>query len=221
MPHTIPAYKKVLSMLVEIPLERTTSRYSKALDVSLKSLRLKLSTRNTIYSFEDRYTSFAHAFSTLDIGNRILSSVLMLGYGIGSIPIILSKKYGLYPPITAIEIDEEVIRLAEKYTFHENVTLLHQDAYRWVMRHSARFDLICVDVFFDTQVAGKFEKESFLLKLKEMLLPGGILLFNRLTMEKGLKTASENFYYNAFIPVFQDGYIIESAGNIVCVFENK
>lgn len=221
MPHTISGIQKMLSLLVEVPIEHSSSKYNPSLDVSLKSQRLKLSTRNTIYSFEDRYTSFSKAFRHLDIGTRSVDSVLMLGYGFGSIPIILSRKYNLNPDITAIEIDPEVIRLAKKYALQENVTLLEGDAYRWVLNNQDRFDLVCVDVFFDTRVSGKFESRKFLQKLRTLVAPDGLLLFNRLTMEKGLKTATERFYNQDFKSVFPTCHAISSSGNLVCIFHNE
>ena len=85
--------KKALSYLFEIRLETTKSSFNPYLEVSISQGRIKLNTRLATYSFEDHYTAFVKAFERLQLKKDVPYRVLVLGYGLGSIPIILKKKF--------------------------------------------------------------------------------------------------------------------------------
>ena len=109
-----PLWKRFLSYLFEIHIESTSSEYNPHLYVSLQKGRYQLSTANAVYSFEDLYDNFSDAFKEIDLDRLNIQNVLILGFGLGSIPIILEQNFKKKYHYTGVEIDEEVLYLAKK-----------------------------------------------------------------------------------------------------------
>jgi spermidine synthase len=215
MKRKIPPLQIVKSYFSEILIESADSEKNNNLVLHLKDGRLKLSTRNAIYSYEDRYTTFFIAFQHIKKQLIDIKSVLVLGFGLGSIAWILDKTHGLQPEITGVEHDETIVGFYHKYYEADHVNLVEDDALNFLKQTSQKYDLICVDIFKDAIVPNKFETSEFLKILKFHLQPKGIVLFNRLTMEKGLATATRTFFEKKFKPVFNNSSSIDMKGNRV------
>jgi len=211
-----PLWKRLLSHLFEIHIESTSSEYNPHLYVSLYKGRYQLSTANAIYSFEDLYHNFFDAFTEIDLDQLNIQTVLILGFGLGSIPMILEQKFGKNYHYTGIEIDEEVLHLANKYTIPEiasGIELVCADATHFVNLSSIKYDMIAVDLFEDDIIPEQFEEPEFLDNLKKMLNPKGILLYNRLAHNSNDITQTKSFYHNSFKKVFEKGTYLEVNDN--------
>lgn len=211
-----PKWKQWLSHLIELHIESASSDHNPHLYVSLNKGRYQLCTANAIYSFEDQYSNYRKAFARLDLDRLPGQEVLILGFGLGSIPFMLEKIFDRELFYTAVEVDEAVIELASKYALPEidaSIQMICADALLYVAQQAATFDMICMDVYLDDVVPDVFEQEAFLLGLKSMLNPGGILLFNRLAATPEDKSRSEQFYVQKFLPVFPLGAYIDVDGN--------
>ncbi|HAI57462.1 MAG TPA: hypothetical protein DCM04_05945, partial [Saprospirales bacterium] len=57
-----PKWKYLLSYLMEVHLESSSSEHNEYLHVSLNKGRLQLSTANAIYSYADKYENFYNIF---------------------------------------------------------------------------------------------------------------------------------------------------------------
>jgi spermidine synthase len=196
-------------------IESAPSQYNPHLYVSLRRGRYQLCTAHAVYSYEDRYDNFVKAFKKANLGKRDLKNVLILGFGLGSIPIILEKQGHSYY-YTAVEIDEEVLYLANKYSMPEmesNIQLICTDAHAFVMQHTEKYDMICMDIFLDDTVPSIFEEEPFLERLKELLNPKGLLLYNRLAANPDDVKKTKTFFENQFSPVFPKGQFLDVGGN--------
>lgn len=217
----IPAWQRWLSFLAPYPLKQLHTTDNGPLQLRLVAGRLQLATRNAIYSYEDRYTSFLKAFYIIEERLPSLSAVLVLGFGMGSIPMILSKRYGLRPTITGVDHDGKLIQLFHHYYQADYINLIEADAKKFLAHCTQTFDLICIDLFKDAMVPKKFESDQFLKQVKERLNHKGIVLFNRLTMEPGLATATENFYHHQFNTWFPGAYYVDTSGNWILVGEKQ
>ena len=113
-----PIWKKWLSYVKEISLEQTYSVYNPHLEVLLVEGRHQLVTEDAIYSFDDKYINFDEAFKRINWQKIKGKRVLVLGLGLGSVILLLEKKYGLDLDYTAVEIDPEICRLC-------NLSLIH------------------------------------------------------------------------------------------------
>ncbi len=184
--------------------------------MSLNRGRYQLCTAHAIYSFEDLYDNFFEAFRIIDLDKFPIKNVLVLGLGLGSIPTMLEKNFGKKYHYTAVEIDESVIYLASKYALpklESKIEIICADAFAYVMQCEQQFDLVCMDVFLDDIVPEAFEDILFLEKLKQLVHPDGILLFNRISNHRLDITNAEVFYKEKFKQVFPEGSYLEIKGN--------
>jgi len=221
-PPAPPFLKKILSHLFEIPVEKVSSEVSAELRVSLVRGKYCLSTRNAVYSFDDQYSSFKTAFEKLNIEKRDITNSLILGYGLGSIPLLLNKKHHLFPRFTAVELDGAVIRLAEKYGYlPATAALMQGDAYAHVLHSSQQFDLINADLYIDDTTPAQFEKTEFLLALKTLVAPNGLLLYSRFYYDTHHRKLTDDFRKNVFEKIFPGSYAIQTKGNLMLVWEEK
>ena len=215
MPH-IPRWKRLLSYFFEFHIESAPSELNPHLYVSLSRGRHQLCTANAVYSFGDLYDNFAKAFRRIQPSTLPIEDVLLLGFGLGSIPLMLEKKFHCRFRYTGVEADESVIWLAGKYALPEIESPLElhcADAFAFVFSTESRFDLICMDVFLDDQIPEEFTQTDFLEALRDLLRPGGILLYNRLSATDEDMALSEVFWQNAFLKVFPQGERWDFDGN--------
>lgn len=183
------------SFIAEEVLERTQSPYNPVLEVWYVYGRKILNAENVNLSFGELDRVFRVAFQKLQVRQRPIHKVLLLGLGVGNIPAILAEHRRNYA-ITGVEIDPEVIRLGRNHfglDDYEDVQVVNADAIDYVVQCQEQFDLIVVDLFVDALVPPGAEQSGFLLRLAELLSPQGLLLFNRLMHSPGLREQSEAF----------------------------
>ncbi|MBX2872681.1 MAG: fused MFS/spermidine synthase [Saprospiraceae bacterium] len=215
-----PIWKNYLSYLFEWHIESRSSEYNPHLYVSLNKGRYQLSTAHAVYSFADLYSNFGDTFELLDWEAHQIQRVLVLGLGLGSIPLLLEKHIGPNFECTAIEIDEAVIGLASKYglpNVEAPIEVICADARAYMAQSSQTFDLICMDVFLDDTVPVYFEGQNFLEDLRDHLSPQGILLYNRLAASNADTNATTAFYKEQFLHVFPEGEYLPLSGNWMLV----
>lgn len=218
---TIPRWKYYLSFLTELHIESAPSAYNPHLYVSLCKGRYQLSTANAIYSYGDLYDNFRDAFQQLHLEGE--KNVLLLGFGLGSIPYMLEKTFQKNYHYTGVEIDENVLYLASKYVLPElqsPIALIPTDAANFVGYCQEQFDLICMDVFLDDTIPAIFETEDFLRQLSSLLMPNGILLFNKLALTDEDIAACEAFL-PLFLTCFPDGTVIKVKGNWIFLNQER
>lgn len=211
-----PAWKRWLSYLVEWHLESAPSELNPHLYVSLRRGRYQLSTARALYSFGDLYSNFSKSFDRLDLERLPGDEVLLLGLGLGSVPYMLEHRFGQSLHYTAVELDESVIYLASKYTLpdiHSPVDVICANAEAFVYYTEEQYALIAMDVFVDDQVPSEFESEEFLQALAECLLPGGLLMYNRLALTEADKKQSLDFFEGPFKKQFPNALYFDVQGN--------
>ncbi|MEN0003101.1 MAG: fused MFS/spermidine synthase [Bacteroidota bacterium] len=211
-------WKRWLSYLFELPIEQTSSEHNPLLQVLLSRGRYQLCTENAVYSFEDLYDNFYRAFRQIKIEQLPIQNVLILGLGLGSIPRMLERNFHLNFHYTAIELDEEVIYLANKYVLQHlssPIEIICTDALAYLAQNDQQFDLICMDIFLDDTVPTPFEQVSFLEQLKNALAPDGTLLYNRLAATTADQERSRAFFEGPFRAVFPEGRLLEVLPNYV------
>jgi len=221
----LPVWKKWLSYLFDITIEERSSPYNPMLEVSLRRGQFQLSTANAVYSYGDRYTNFSRTFDQLNWAQLPGEEVLLLGLGLGSIPYMLERNYGRSFYYTAIDIDEEVLLLADKYLLGDLTSPLQQicaDASVFVeVSPDASYDLICVDIFEDNQIPAAFLAPDFIEELKRIHSPGGLVLFNSLAFTWEEYQQSEAFFKNVFRPVFPEATSLLLGGNYMLLSDQR
>lgn len=218
------AQKKIgqylLSFFKQIQVESTSSEFSDSLEVVLFEGRYMLNTPNATYSFEDRYTSYKTALQSIAETIPSMKTALVLGLGLGSIPLMLQRKFNFTGTITCVEIDQVIITMAEKYypsdSLFNKLSIQNSDALPWMELNTAKFDLITVDLFIDKKVPQQFHSKAFITTLKMALNPNGVLLFSR--MSENYK--SEATLINNLNIIFPDGKLIDTGGNMIFCYKN-
>ena len=211
-----PFHKRLLSYFWEQHIESVSSEINEELSVSLIRGRYQLYTTNAIYSFEDLYYNFLGAFKQMDLEKLPGKKVLILGFGLGSIPIILESKFNVFFEYTAVEIDEAVLYLANKYAvpkINAPIQFICADALQFVNTTEEMYDMVLVDIFLDDVIPEKFGQQVFLESLSEIMNPNGVILYNKLALTDEDKKESTEFFNAIFNPVFENGVAFEVKGN--------
>lgn len=175
-----------------------------------------LQTDHAVYSHTKHYTSFQSALQTCTEQLPSNSSILVLGWGLGSIGNILSN---LFPKnkfqITAVEYDEKIIALYQTYNAQPQVIIHNIDAMEYVSHTIQQYELICVDIFIENKVPPAFTSSVFLLHLKKIARKNGILLFSIIADTKESIQVANQFYNDIFSKMFSRTEIIKTKGNFI------
>ena len=228
-PIYIPKYKYALSYVFEQKLLSIESEYSGLLEVILSAGRLRLNTANATYSFEDKYDAFFDTFKALHFEKRTIGEALILGFGLGSIPVMLQKNFGQNAHYRAVEIDSVIIDLAKQLLDASvllQISFCCADAFEFVQQQilntqatAHQYDLIAIDIFNDLSTPPPFFSEQFLQPLTQLLSPKGVLLFNTLRYDAVSNKQSEQFFKNTFAHIFPNATFINTSGNRVLVYQ--
>ena len=221
----IPVWKRWLSYLTDQYLEVTSSEYNEYLSVSLRQNELLLSADDAIYSFGKRYRNFRAAFEQVDLDQLPQrASVLVLGLGLGSVPLMLEQHFRRQYYYVAVEIDPVIVALAQDYQLPDlrsPLEIIEADALSFLALNTERFDLVCMDVFQDANVPEDFEVTEVLEQLRDTVQPGGLLIYNRLASTREHQIRSRRFYERQFAPVFPEGHLLDTRGNYMLLNDRK
>ncbi len=212
----ISIWKKVFSYFKDVHIESRSSKFNSEIQLLLVKGRFQLCCGSAIYSFDDLYDNFGFSFDQLNLNKLNIEEVLILGMGLASIPYILERLQDQYYNYTAIEIDEEIISLANDYALprlQSSMNIICGDAERFVFITEQKFDLITMDVFEEQNVPQQMKKAEFIGRLKELLNPTGVVLMNMMAADKESKEKSQSFFDNVFLNVFPDATILKIKGN--------
>ncbi|MBD3366003.1 methyltransferase domain-containing protein [candidate division WWE3 bacterium] len=198
----------------EILLE-TSSKYNKSIKVLKVGDVLKLSVNNFIQSFSKNSKS-AHRLcwgQAVDLIKKESSDVpvdkiLVLGMGGGTMQHMLREQFP-EAHIVSVEIDPVMVDIAREYFDIEdldNHEIVVEDALRFVVEpqehgfEKQSFDVIVVDTVLGDEFPDLGKSGNFLAAVKQLLVPGGLILFNRMYLDEHQESANtfveyvENFF---------------------------
>jgi len=174
-------YKKILSWFYPVRIETVHGELDHVLEVNLYRGKLFLDTEQVNYSYGALQEVFDHAFQSTQLYDRDIRSGLILGFGSGCVAeLLLSKCYDRIN-ITGVEADQEVIRLTKEYFPIGNntrISIIHNNAMKFVVNERNRYDLIVVDLFVEDEVPHDCRQPAFLKQLHELLNSKGSVYFN-------------------------------------------
>lgn len=220
--------QRLLSYLVPVTIEKRTGAYLPTIEVNLRNGEYILDGDNVNYSFGSLHDLFLQTFTRFNIKEKPIKSVLILGFGAGSVAHILHKEFQMQCSITGIEIDSVMLELAHKYfnlSSYQNIEIICDDADEFIRRDDNVYDLIIVDLFVERRVPKKFTKPGFLYEIKQHLNPDGFLFFNRINenalqqkeTKTLLKTINMIMSGNAEMVDFHQN----ETDNVILVYENN
>lgn len=210
-------WKKWLSYLVPVHIETIESEYNEYLELYMINGRLRLTTYDAIYSYDDRYYNFYKTFS-----HSILpphgSKVLILGLGLGSIVYLLENTFKKQYHYTAVEVDEAVLYLFGKYQqerLDSSIEIIGADAANFMLVQEQKYDLICIDIFIGEFVPSHIKENNFIKNIESALHPDGRILWNMLYDSEKHKEDVDQFIELHFSPFFPDYGTLEVLGNVM------
>lgn len=215
----IPQWKRWWSYLSPIKIDSIASDINNNLEIILVKGQLQLCTDKAVYSYEYKYENFRQLFDLMDFSKVKGKNVLLLGLGLGSVIQLINyhKKEMLY---TAIELDDEVIHLAEKYILKPldiNVQIIQTNGYTYPWTTEEKFDLICMDIFIDDWIPNEFLSTEYCQSLKDLLNPNGTVVYNTPAFNKESASQSKHFYLDHFKPTFSKAELVEVHKNYMLI----
>lgn len=216
-------FQKYLSYLADIPVESTHSALHETLEVHISKGRYRLCTPNAVYSWEDLYDNFQLAFEQIQWHKLNIQTVLVLGLGMGSVVQMLEKKLG---PLhfTCVELDEEVIRLCNKYIapqLKSTMEVVHGDAELFVSITEEEWDLVIVDLFVDDIIPHAFTKRHFLTHCARITHLDGLMLYNCLADNSEDIEVAKRFYAEKWKEEFPQGSYLDVHRNWILVSDQS
>ena len=179
--------KRLLSFLLPVKIHQKKSVYSKNLEVTWNNGYLVLDSENTNYSFGSLQRVLKKGLKYIGY-ERIqnFESILVLGVAGGSVIETLKKEVKFEGKITGVEIDAAVVELATKYFGlgnYNNVSIVIEDAFEFVLKTKERYDLIVIDIFQDTTMPNFLFEDFFINRINFLLNVNGFILFNTMVLD--------------------------------------
>lgn len=171
-------------------IEQYTGDVNPVIEVALVNGRYQLNAENVNYSYGPLHDAFRKYFRLDPPDLNPEDEVLILGFGAGSVAVILREELGFDNPLTGVELDGVVLTAAQE---HFNIgrlpalEIIRDDALAYVERCTQYFKLIVVDIYLDRFVPPQFENLGFIRDLYRILVPGGKVVFNKFAGSPGLE----------------------------------
>ncbi|WP_396137576.1 spermidine synthase [Flavobacterium sp.] len=179
--------KRLLSYFLPIKVYETPSKTSKNLEVTWNNGYLVLDSKNTNYSFGSLQRALKKGLKYIGYERiRNFESILVLGVAGGSVIETLKKEVKFNGKITGVEIDATVVDIANKYfglNKYDNLEIVIDDAFEFVLKTKDTYDLIIIDVFQDTTMPNFLFEDFFINRINFLLNVNGFILFNTMALK--------------------------------------
>ncbi|WP_016989559.1 spermidine synthase [Flavobacterium sp. ACAM 123] len=180
--------KKVLSYLLPIKIHTVKSVLSKSIEVIWTNGELVLDSENTNYSYGNLQHVLRLGLKTIGFNKIIkMDHILILGVAGGSVVKTLVDEIKFSGRITGVEIDPEIIKLANHYFKLDEIEQLEiviDDAFEFVLKTKENYDLIIIDVFQDTKMPNFLYESYFINRICFLLKSKGFVLFNTMLLNE-------------------------------------
>ena len=180
--------KRFLSFFIPMNIHEQKSTVSKNLEVTWNNGMLVLDSKNTNYSFGSLQRILRKGLLKIGVAEIAnMQHILILGVAAGSVIRTLTDEFKFDGKITGVEIDREIIEIANQYFgLNEipNLTIFIDDAFEFILKTTDKYDLIIVDIFKDIEMPNFLFEKFFVNRLHFLLTGNGFILFNTMTLNK-------------------------------------
>ena len=180
--------QRLISYLTPIRVYHKKSMVSKSIEVNWNKGQLVLDSQNTNYSYGNLQRILRLGLKKIGFDKiKSMKSVLILGVAGGSVIKTLVGEINYKGKITGIEIDPDVIQIANDYFNLDkipNLNIIVDDAFEFVLKTKETYDLIIIDVFQDTQMPNFLFEKFFISRIGSLLNAQGYILFNTMTLNE-------------------------------------
>jgi spermidine synthase len=189
--------KKLLSYIIPIRILKQKSSISESLEITWANGELVLDSKNTNYSYGSLQRILRKGLKSIGFEKiNTMNHILVLGVAGGSVVKTLINDVGYKGKITGVEIDTEIINIANTYFKLDkipNLEICIEDAFEFVLKTKNKYDLIIIDVFQDTKMPNFLFERFFTDRLDMILSNNGIILFNTMIVEEIQNTRNLNY----------------------------
>lgn len=180
--------KKLFSYFIPINIYKKNSSVSQKLEVTWNNGQLVLDSKNANYSYGTLQRILRKGLNYIGY-NRIrdFKNILVLGVAAGSVIKTITEEIKFKGKITGVEIDPVAIDIANKYfelNKINNLEIVIDDAFEFVLKTKEKYDLIIIDIFRDTEMPNFLFEDFFINRVNFLLNVNGFILFNTMTLTK-------------------------------------
>jgi len=179
-------FKKILSYFIPINVYKKNSAISHKLEVTWNNGELVLDSKNTNYSYGSLQRILRKGLHYIGYERiRGFENILVLGVAAGSVIKTLAEEIKFKGKITGVEIDAAAIEIANTYfdlDKIENLKIVIDDAFEFVLKTKEKYDLIIIDIFKDTEMPNFLFEDFFINRVNFLLNVNGFILFNTMTL---------------------------------------
>jgi len=180
--------RKLFSYFIPINIYKKNSAVSKTLEVTWNNGELVLDSKSTNYSYGSLQRILRKGLKYIGFERiRNFESILILGVAGGSVIKTLVDEIKFKGKITGVEIDATVIDIANLF-FEldkiQNLEIVIDDAFEFVLKTKLKYDLIIIDIFEDTSMPNFLFQDFFINRINSLLNLNGFILFNTMVINK-------------------------------------
>jgi spermidine synthase len=169
--------------------------------------KLVLDSQNTNYSYGSLQRVLRKGLIFIGFDKiKKMEHILVLGVAGGSVIKTITDEIEFQGKITGVEIDGEIIKIADKYfniSKIKNLEIVLQDAFEFVLETKLQYDLIIIDIFQDTVMPNFLFESFFQFRLGEILNKNGYILFNTMLLSDSDNQRNIEYIKNIDTHVFE------------------
>jgi len=179
---------KLFSYFIPIKIFKKKSARSKVIEVTWANGELVLDSENTNYSYGSLQRILRYGLRNIGYSSILnMEHILLLGVAGGSVIKTLVDEIGYKGKITGVEIDSEIIQIANEY-FNLNqikqLELIIDDAFEFVLKTKEQYNLIIIDIFEDINMPNFLFERFFSERVCSLLKDQGFVLFNTMILDE-------------------------------------
>lgn len=199
--------KKIFSYLIPIKIYETKSSLSKSIEVTWTNGELVLDSENANYSYGSLQRILRLGLKNIGFEKIVsMKNILVLGVAGGSVIKTLVDEIKYKGKITGVEIDPEIIKIANTYFKLDevkNLEIVIDDAFEFVLKTKAKYDLIIIDIFQDTTMPNFLFETFFINRVCSLLKSHGFILFNTMLLNNSQNLRNKKYVSEFFKNEFQ------------------
>ncbi|SHL83741.1 spermidine synthase [Flavobacterium xanthum] len=199
--------KKIFSYFIPIKIYETKSVLSKSIEVTWANGELVLDSENANYSYGSLQRILRLGLKNIGYEKIVaMNHILILGVAGGSVIKTLVEEIKYKGKITGVEIDAEIIKIANAYFKLDqvkNLEIVIDDAFEFVLKTQNKYDLILIDVFQDTTMPNFLFEDFFIKRTCFLLQRKGFILFNTMILNETQNIRNKKYVSEFYNPQFQ------------------
>lgn len=188
----------IFSYIIPINIFKVKSSISKNPEISWTNGALVLDSKNTNYSYGSLQRILRIGLQKIGFDKiKKMQNIIILRVAGGSVIKTLVNEIKFKGKITGVEIDSAVILIANKYfqlNEIENLEIIIDDAFEFVLKTNKHHDFIVIDIFQDTKMPNFLFEKFFADRIGFLLNKNGFILFNTMCLKNAIIAEMKNTY---------------------------